>query len=184
MSESSATRSKTFAALKFRNYRLFAAGSFLSNIGTWLQRVAQDWLVLALTGSAGALGITTGLQFLPTLLFSPFAGVLADRYAKKVLLNWTQAIMGVTALVMGVLAVTGTINVWQVYVLTFVFGTASRPRRAGPPGVRQRDGRRRAPVQRRRAELGVVQPGPHDRPGAGRRADRADGLRASPRPAG
>src|SRR4051794_17010633 len=117
--------SRTFTALKYRNYRLFATGSLLSNIGTWLQRVAQDWLVLVLTGSAGALGITTGLQFLPTLLFSPFAGVLADRYAKRLLLNWTQSIMGVTALVMGVMAVTHTINVWHVYVLTFIFGTAS-----------------------------------------------------------
>ncbi|MEO5899185.1 MAG: MFS transporter [Ilumatobacteraceae bacterium] len=118
-------RSRTFASLKFRNYRLFAGGSFLSNIGTWLQRVAQDWLVLTLTGSAGALGITTGLQFLPTLLFSPFAGVLADRYAKRIVLNWTQSIMGITALVMGIMAVTHTINVWHVYVLTFLFGTAS-----------------------------------------------------------
>ncbi len=117
--------SATFAALRIRNYRLFAAGSLLSNIGTWLQRVAQDWLVLVLTGSAGALGITTGLQFLPVLLFSPFAGVLADRYAKRTLLNWTQSIMGATALVMGIMAVTHTINVWHVYVLTFIFGTAS-----------------------------------------------------------
>ncbi len=116
---------RTFAALRFRNYRLFAGGSFLSNIGTWLQRVAQDWLVLALTGSAGALGITTGLQFLPILLFSPFAGVLADRYAKKTVLNWTQSVMGITALVMGVLAVTETITVWHIYVLTFLFGTAA-----------------------------------------------------------
>ena len=117
--------SRTFTALKYRNYRLFATGSLLSNIGTWLQRVAQDWLVLALTGSAGALGITTGLQFLPVLLFSPFAGVLADRYAKRTVLNWTQGIMGVTALLMGALAITGAITVWHVYVLTFVFGTAS-----------------------------------------------------------
>jgi MFS family permease len=117
--------SRTFTALKYRNYRLFATGSLLSNIGTWLQRVAQDWLVLALTGSAGALGITTGLQFLPVLLFSPFAGVLADRYAKRTVLNWTQTIMGATALLMGVLAVTNSITVWHVYVLTFVFGTAS-----------------------------------------------------------
>ncbi len=117
--------SRTFTALKYRNYRLFATGSLLSNLGTRLQRVAQDWLVLALTGSAGALGITTGLQFLPVLLFSPFAGVLADRYAKRTVLNWTQGIMGVTALLMGALAITGTITVWHVYVLTFVFGTAS-----------------------------------------------------------
>jgi MFS family permease len=117
--------SSTFAALKVRNYRYFATGSFISNIGTWLQRVAQDWLVLALTGSAGALGITTGLQFLPTLLFSPFAGVLADRYAKKTVLNWTQALMGTTALVMGFLAVTGRIELWHVYLLTFLFGVAA-----------------------------------------------------------
>jgi MFS family permease len=125
MSRRSSGSSRTFAALKFRNYRLFAGGSFLSNIGTWLQRVAQDWLVLTLTGSAGALGITTGLQFLPTLLFSPFAGVLADRYAKRTVLNWTQSLMGLTALVMGVMAVTDTINVWDIYVLTFLFGMAS-----------------------------------------------------------
>ena len=81
--------SATFAALKVRNYRYFATGSFISNVGTWLQRVAQDWLVLALTGSAGALGITTGLQFLPILLFSPFAGVLADRYSKRKVLTVT-----------------------------------------------------------------------------------------------
>jgi MFS family permease len=114
--------SSTFAAFQIRNYRYFAAGSFVSNIGTWLQRVAQDWLVLALTGSAGALGITTGLQFLPILLFSPFAGVLADRYSKRVVLTWTQTIMGVTAALLGVLAITGAVNVWHVYVLTFVFG--------------------------------------------------------------
>ena len=121
----SAETSTTFASLKFRNYRLFAGGSLLSNIGTWMQRVAQDWLVLALTGSAGALGITTGLQFLPTLLFSPFAGVLADRFAKKTVLNWTQTIMGITALVMGYLAITGQIELWHVYLLTFLFGTAA-----------------------------------------------------------
>ena len=117
--------SRTFQALHIRNYRTFAAGSLLSNIGTWMQRVAQDWLVLALTGSAGALGITTGLQFLPTLLFSPFAGVLADRFAKKTVLNWTQTLMGTTALVMGFLAITGRIELWHVYLLTFLFGTAA-----------------------------------------------------------
>ena len=87
----------TFAALRLRNYRLFATGSLVSNIGTWMQRIAQDWLVLTLTGSAGALGITTGLQFLPILLFSPIAGVLADRFPKRRVLAVTQATMGVTA---------------------------------------------------------------------------------------
>jgi MFS family permease len=117
--------SATFEALKVRNYRYFATGSFVSNVGTWLQRVAQDWLVLALTGSAGALGITTGLQFLPILLFSPFAGVLADRYSKRTVLTCTQTMMGVTAAILGVLAVTGAVNVWHVYVLTFLFGVGT-----------------------------------------------------------
>jgi MFS family permease len=112
----------TFAALKIRNYRSFATGSFVSNIGTWLQRVAQDWLVLALTGSAGALGITTGLQFLPIVLFSPIAGVVADRYPKRKVLAFTQTMMGATAAILGLLAVTGVVHVWHVYVLTFVFG--------------------------------------------------------------
>ena len=87
----------TFAALRTRNYRLFATGSLVSNIGTWMQRIAQDWLVLTLTGSAGALGITTGLQFLPILLFSPIAGVLADRFPKRRILAVTQVAMGATA---------------------------------------------------------------------------------------
>jgi MFS family permease len=117
--------SATFAALKVRNYRYFATGSFVSNIGTWLQRVAQDWLVLALTGSAASLGITTGLQFLPIVLFSPIAGVLADRYSKRRVLTFTQAMMGVTAAVLGVLAITGAVEVWHVYVLTFLFGTGT-----------------------------------------------------------
>ncbi|MET0143420.1 MAG: MFS transporter [Ilumatobacteraceae bacterium] len=114
-----------FASLKVRNYRLFFAGSLVSNVGTWMQRVAQDWLVLALTGSAGALGITTGLQFLPILLLSPFAGVLADRYPKRRILVFTQAAMGLTAAVLGVLAITGVVQTWHVFVLAFVFGAGT-----------------------------------------------------------
>ena len=115
----------TFGALKVRNYRLFATGSLVSNVGTWMQRVAQDWLILTLTASAGALGITTGLQFLPILLFSPFAGVIADRYPKRRVLAVTQGIMGLTAGALGLLAVTGVVQTWQVYVLAFLFGTGT-----------------------------------------------------------
>ena len=114
----------TFDALRIRNYRLFATGSLVSNTGTWMQRVAQDWLVLTLAG-AGALGITTGLQFLPVLLFAPFAGVIADRYAKRTALIFTQAAMGFTAAVLAALAITGWVTTWHVYVLAFVFGTAA-----------------------------------------------------------
>jgi MFS family permease len=115
----------TFAALRVRNYRLFAGGSLVSNVGTWMQRVAQDWLVLALTGSAGALGITTGLQFLPLLLFSPMAGVIADRYPKRQVLVVTQLVLAATAGTLGVLAVTGLVTTWHVYLLAFAFGTAA-----------------------------------------------------------
>jgi len=115
----------TFAALQIRNYRLFATGSLVSNTGTWMQRVAQDWLILILTGSAGALGLTTGLQFLPIVLFSPVAGIVADRYAKRRILALSQLVMGVTAAVLGVLAITGTVVAWHVYTLAFVFGTAA-----------------------------------------------------------
>lgn len=117
---------KTFSALAVRNYRLFAAGALVSNIGTWMQRVAQDWLVLKVSDdNATALGITTGLQFLPVLLISPFAGVLADRLPKRILLMATQAAAMITACMLGVLAVTGTVQLWHIYVLTFLFGTAA-----------------------------------------------------------
>lgn len=115
----------TFAALWVRNYRLFAAGSLVSNTGTWMQRVAQDWLILTLTGSAGALGITTGLQFLPIVLLSPIAGVVADRFPKRRVLVVSQVAMGVLAAVLGVLALTGLARPWHVYVLAFLFGTAA-----------------------------------------------------------
>ena len=92
--------SPTFSALRIRNYRLYITGALISNTGTWMQRVAQDWLVLQLThGSAAALGITTGLQFLPILLVTPFAGVVVDRVSKRKLLLVTQGFLGLTALV-------------------------------------------------------------------------------------
>jgi MFS family permease len=91
-----------------------------------MQRVAQDWLVLGLTnGSGTALGITTGLQFLPLLLFGLYGGVLADRYPKRRVLMITQTVMGALALVLGVLAVTGEARVWHVYVLAFGLGVAT-----------------------------------------------------------
>jgi MFS family permease len=118
--------SPTFRSLHNHNYRLYAAGGVVSNTGTWMQRVAQDWLVLLLATNAGtALGITTGLQFLPALLLSPYAGLVADRVPKLRLLQITQTVMALTALLLGVLAITGTVEVWHVYVLALVFGTGS-----------------------------------------------------------
>ena len=91
-----------------------------------MQRVAQDWLVLQLTGGSGsALGITTGLQFLPVLLLSPYAGVIADRFPKRRLLQVTQAVMAGASLVLGLITVLGVVEVWHVYLLAFVFGIGS-----------------------------------------------------------
>ena len=118
--------SPTFRALRNHNYRLYLAGSVVSNTGTWMQRVAQDWLVLSLPGTGGTeLGITTGLQFLPMLLLSPYAGVIADRVPKRTLLQLTQLSMAVCALMLGLLAVSGNAQVWQVYVLAFAFGVGA-----------------------------------------------------------
>jgi MFS family permease len=118
--------SPTFRALHNHNYRLYATGGVVSNTGTWMQRVAQDWLVVVLAVNDGtALGITTGLQFLPALLLSPYAGLIADRFPKQRLLQVTQTVMAVTAVTLGLLAVTGNVQVWHVYVLAFVFGVGS-----------------------------------------------------------
>jgi MFS family permease len=115
--------SPTFRALRNPNYRLYLAGSVVSNTGTWMQRVAQDWLVLHLPGNSGTeLGITTGLQFLPILLLSPYAGVIADRFPKRRLLQVTQATMALASLVLGLIAVLGVAQTWHVYVVAFLFG--------------------------------------------------------------
>ncbi|MGA7206257.1 MAG: MFS transporter [Specibacter sp.] len=116
-----------FRALKVINYRLWVSGALVSNIGTWMQRVAQDWLVLTiLTQHSGtAAGITTGLQFLPIIFLGPFAGVVGDRVNKRKLLLCTQTAMGLCALLLGLLVVTHTVELWHVYVLAFLLGVAS-----------------------------------------------------------
>ena len=115
--------SPTFRALRNPNYRLYLAGSVISNTGTWMQRVAQDWLVLHLPGNSGTeLGVTTGLQFLPILLLSPYAGVVADRFPKRRLLQVTQLTMALASLVLGVIAVLGVAQTWHVYLIAFLFG--------------------------------------------------------------
>ncbi|QBF47088.1 MFS transporter [Janibacter limosus] len=119
--------SSTFASLSIRNYRIYAMGAIVSNVGTWMGRVAQDWVVLTeLTDhSASALGIVTGLQFLPMLLLAPWTGAVADRFPKRLLLLVTQATLGLTALVGGVLVLTGTAQLWHFYVLALITGIAA-----------------------------------------------------------
>lgn len=117
-------RVKTFASFAFHNYRLFFLGSIISNIGTWMARVAQDWLVLTqLTDhSSAALGIITGLQFAPVALLAPTAGAIADRFPKRKILMGTQAGLALSSLVLWVLVATHSAQLWQVYVLAVVQG--------------------------------------------------------------
>ncbi|MGW1077820.1 MFS transporter [Streptomyces sp. NPDC002537] len=115
-------RGGTFSSLRIRNYRLFATGQVVSNTGTWMQRIAQDWLVLSLTGSSAAVGITTALQFLPMLLLGLYGGVLADRLPKRRLLLLTQTAMGLTGLALAALTLSGHVQVWHVYLIALAGG--------------------------------------------------------------
>lgn len=118
--------SPTFRALSNPNYRLYLAGSVVSNTGTWMMRVAQDWLVLKpLDGGGSAVGLTTGLQFLPVLLLTPYAGVVADRIPKRRLLQLTQATMGLFSLIGAVVAITGHSQLWIVYLCALGLGVGS-----------------------------------------------------------
>lgn len=112
----------TFSSLKIRNYRLFATGAVISNTGTWMSRITQDWLVLSLTGSATAVGITTALQFLPMLLFGLYGGVIADRLPKRKLLLVSQAALGLCGISLAILTLSGVVQVWHVYLIAFLLG--------------------------------------------------------------
>lgn len=121
------TGAATFRSLRIFNYRVWAGGALISNVGTWMQRTAQDWLVLTeLThNSASAVGIVMALQFGPQLLLLPWTGFAADHYNQRKLIMATQATMGVLALALGLLTVTGVVRLWHVYVFAFLFGCAS-----------------------------------------------------------
>jgi MFS family permease len=111
-----------FRSLRIRNYRLYASGQLVSLTGTWMQRVAQDWLVLELTNSGTALGIVTALQFGPSLLLGLWGGILADRGDKRRILLATQTGLAVVALLLGLLDIAGVVQYWQVLVLATVLG--------------------------------------------------------------
>lgn len=118
-------RASMFRSLRVRNYRLFFVGQVVSNVGTWMQRIAQDWLVLSLAGSSTAVGVTMALQFLPMLLFGLYGGVLVDRFPKRRLLFLTQTSMAVTGLALAALTLSGQVQVWHVYVAAFAVGMAT-----------------------------------------------------------
>jgi len=112
-----------FSSLKIRNFRLLLGAQIISNIGIWMQRIAQDWLVLTLTDhSPVALGIASALQFAPFLLFSLWAGAVADRVDKRRLVLVTQTLICLQSLVLGLLVVTGSVQLWQVFLFCLIFG--------------------------------------------------------------
>jgi len=116
---------QTFSSLRIHNYRLYFIAQLISVSGTWMQTVAQSWLVLRLTGSGVDLGVVVGLQFLPMLLFGPIGGLAADRVNKRHLLYITQTAGGLLALVLGILVVTDLVHLWQVYLLATLLGVVN-----------------------------------------------------------
>jgi len=116
---------RTLRALTNSNYRLYFFGQIVSQTGGWLQRIAQSWLVLDLTGSPAALGVLTVAQFLPIMVLSLFAGVVADRLPKRQLLYAIGIISALQAVAMTFLVLSGRIELWQVYLLAFILGVVS-----------------------------------------------------------
>src|SRR5262249_15534857 len=115
-----------FAAFRHRNYSLYFAGQTISLVGTWMQTIAQGWLVITVMhGSAGQLGIVSALQMLPTLFIGSFGGVFADRVPKRGLLVITQTVQMLLALVLGALVSTGSVQMWQVYLLATLLGVST-----------------------------------------------------------
>ncbi|WP_342586544.1 MFS transporter [Methylocystis bryophila] len=119
--------SGVFRSLRGFNYRLWAGGAFVSNVGAWVQRTAQDWLVFTeLTDhDASAIGLVMALQFAPQFLLLPWTGSAADRFNQRKLLIATQATMGGLSLALGILTVAGIVQLWHVYVFAFLFGSAA-----------------------------------------------------------
>ena len=112
----------TFSSLANPNFRLYFGGQAVSRIGTWMQMIAQSWLVLTLTGSSVLLGLVVALQALPVLLLGPYGGVVADRVDKRRLMIALQSVMGVQALALGALTIAGEIRFWEIAVLAAVLG--------------------------------------------------------------
>ena len=115
----------TFSSLAIRNYRIYVGGQAVSLTGTWMQRVAQAWLELELTGSGAAVGTVTGFQFVPILLLAPWGGLFADRFDKRRILYVTQSIAALSAIGLALVVLTGVVALWMVYVSAIALGMAA-----------------------------------------------------------
>ena len=112
----------TFSSFQVRNYRLFYIGQIISTSGTFMQSIAQAWLVLEISHSGTALGIVSALQYIPVLLFGPLGGVAADRFSKRKVLYFTQSTAGILALSLGILVAANQVKLWMIFVLAFALG--------------------------------------------------------------
>jgi MFS family permease len=112
----------TFTSFEVRNYRLYYIGQVISTSGTFMQSIAQAWLVLKISNSGTALGIVSALQYIPILLFGTLGGVIADRFNKRTVLYFTQSAAGILALALGILVATNIVTLWMVYLLAFCLG--------------------------------------------------------------
>src|SRR6185437_11629152 len=117
-----ATFRRTFSSFAVHNFRLYFLGQGISLCGTWMQTIAMSWLVLQLTHSGTKLGLVTAAQFLPILLFGVLGGVIADRFDKRKVLYFTQSMLGILALLLGLLIVNHVVQLWQVYVIAACMG--------------------------------------------------------------
>ncbi len=113
---------RTFSSLSVRNYRYYFAGQSLSLVGTWMQAIAQSWLVFARTRSGTEVGLLVAAQTLPILLFGPIGGTIADRFGKYRILLWTQTLAGVQAAVLAGLDLSGHLQVWELFVMAASLG--------------------------------------------------------------
>jgi MFS family permease len=114
-----------FGSLRIRNYRLFCVGQLSANTGQWTQRVAQDWLVLSITGNATDVGVTVALQFVPSLFFGLPGGLIADRYPKRRVLQVTQSGMALMAATLAALTLAHAIRAWHIFLIAFLLGSFS-----------------------------------------------------------
>ena len=165
----SAALRRSFTSLAVPNYRRYFAGQLVSLSGNWTQIVAEMWLILALTGSGLAVGVTSALQFLPLLLFGAWGGLLADRFPKRSLLIVTQTLMALPALALWAVTSAGVVAPWMVFALVFARGAINAVDNPDPPELRDRDGGRRSGRQRGQPQQ---RPDPfRAHPGAGDRRD-------------
>jgi MFS family permease len=115
----------TFSSLRIRNFRLYFLGQIVSVSGSFMQTIAQAWLVLTLTHSGTALGVTAAFQYVPILALAPLGGIIADRFPKRRILYLTQAAQGILALILGILILTHVVRLWMIYILALCLGLAN-----------------------------------------------------------